>query len=188
MLKSINNVGWLAVALALVACNQEQVAPSVLLDPRLGSASAPAATAPIVASIAGAEAPKTDALSLVRALAQNPSVLTQSWAQMSALFPGCQRPQGSNDLSCAPMAGLKLASVQDGGLGLIDLELTAPLTCDSLYQAVQAELGAGEVGSSDKCDVRWKLAPKVKGGYASISNDPKAPERIFFQLAIEQGP
>ena len=175
------------LALALVACDQKPVTPAVLAGPAQAAASAPA-IAPVASSTAVADVPKPDTLTLVRALAQNPSILTQSWAQMSALFPGCQRPQGSNDLSCAPMAGLKLASVQDGGLGIIDLELTAPLTCDSLYQAVQAELGAGEVGSSDKCDVRWKLAPKVKGGYASISNDPKAPERIFFQLAIEQGP
>jgi hypothetical protein len=172
------------LAVALTACDQKPVKPSAPIEPAPSAASA---AAPAASSTAAAEAPKADALSLVRALAQNPSILTQSWSQMSALFPGCQRPQGSNDLSCAPMAGLKLASVQDGGLGIIDLELTAPLTCDSLYQAVQAELGAGEVGS-DKCDVRWKLAPKVKGGYALISNDPKAPERIFFQLAIEQGP
>ncbi|MFG6447154.1 hypothetical protein ACG0Z6_02725 [Roseateles sp. BYS180W] len=176
------------LAVALTACDQKPVKSNVPVEPAPSAASAAAPTAAAAASsAAAAEAPKADALSLVRALAQNPSVLTQSWANMSALFPGCQRPQGSNDLSCAPITGLKLASVQDGGLGIIDLELTAPLTCDSLYQAVQAELGVGEVGS-DKCDVRWKLAPKVKGGYASISNDSKAPERIFFQLAIEQGP
>lgn len=175
------------LAVALTACDQKPVKPSAPLEPTPSASSAATPAAPAASSTAATEAPQTNALSLVRALAQNPSILTQSWSQMSALFPGCQRPQGSNDLSCAPMAGLKLASVQDGGLGLIDLELTAPLTCDSLYQAVQAELGAGEVGS-DKCDVRWKLAPKIKGGYASISNDPKAPERIFFQLAIEQGP
>ena len=172
------------LAVALTACDQKPVKPSAPIEPAPSAASA---AAPAASSTAAAEAPQTNALSLVRALAQNPSILTQSWSQMSALFPGCQRPQGSNDLNCAPMAGLTLASVQDGGLGIIDLEFTAPLTCDSLYQAVQAELGAGEVGS-DKCDVHWKLAPKVKGGYASISNDPKAPERIFFQLAIEQGP
>ncbi|WP_396271219.1 hypothetical protein [Ideonella sp.] len=176
------------LSLALTACDKKPTTPNTPVRTTPVTATSLATAALVASSPAVAvQAPSTDALGWVRALAQNPSILTQSWAQMSALFPGCQKPPGTNDLSCPPTAGLTLASVQDGGLGLIDLELSAPITCDSLYQAVKAELGAGEVGS-DTCDVRWKLAPKVKGGYASISNDPKAPQRIFFQLAMEQGP
>lgn len=48
-------------------------------------------------------------------------------------------------------------------------------------------MGAGEVGS-DICDVRWKLAPKVKGGYTAICNDPKAPQWIFFSSRWSKAP
>lgn len=173
------------LALALIGCGQQAAKPPASPVQALNVATTPSASdIPVNKPVA---APQADVMTLVQALAHDPTLLTKSWSQMSARFPGCKKPNDENDLICPPMTGLKLASVQDGGLGIIDLEFTFPVTCDIVYQAVQAELGRGEVGA-DKCDVRWKLAPKVKGGYATISNDPKAPERIFFQLAIEQGP
>lgn len=178
-------------ALAVIACQQQDTKPRVQPSEATTSSEAPrAAMAPPAVTTAASTpvlTPHSEVMTLVRTLAHNSPILTKSWNQMSVLFPGCTKPVDSNDLSCPPMDGLKLISIQDGGLGIIDLEFSSPVTCDSLYQAVQAELGKGEVGI-DKCDVRWKLSPDVKGGYATISNDPKAPERIFFQLAIEQGP
>lgn len=168
------------LALAVTACGQQDAKPRV----------PPAESATPTKAPSAAMAPRgthSDVMTLVRTLARNSPILTKSWTQMSVLFPGCTRPVASDNLNCQPMEGLKLISIQDGGLGIIDMEFTSPVTCDSLYQAVQAELGKGEVGI-DKCDVRWKLSPEVKGGNAAISNDPKAPGRIFFQLAIEQGP
>lgn len=43
------------------------------------------------------------------------------------------------------------------------------------------ELGAGEVGS-DICDVRWKLAPKVKGGYTATAMTPRRRSGSFSAL------
>lgn len=172
---------YLSVLLALVvtACGQQDTQPRV----------PPAVTAMPAKAPSAAMAPRgtpAEVMTLVGTLARNSPILTKSWAQMSILFPGCTRPVDSDNLNCPPMQGLKLISIQDGGLGIIDMEFSSPVTCDSLYQAVQAELGKGAVGL-DKCDVRWKLPPEVKGGYAAITNDPKAPTRIFFQLAMEQG-
>ena len=148
---------------------------------------APSAT--VVAAHSEKAQPASDvvAYDLIRAVIHSPTILKRRWSEMSPLFPGCSLPSNERDLQCPALSGVKQISVQDGGAGVITIEVAKPVTCEGIYNIVKESFGAGRQGES-KCDVEWNLSRWVKGGHASIFASPKDPTRVFFQMNLDQGP
>ncbi|MDO9238155.1 MAG: hypothetical protein Q7U28_19235 [Aquabacterium sp.] len=168
---------------ALASCSKfsANAAPSATVEAVHSEEAQPATTsAPTVAS-------NVVAYDLIRAVIHNPKILQRKWSEMSQLFPRCSLPSNERDLQCPALSGVKQISVQDGGAGVITIEVAKPVTCEGIYNIVKESFGAGRQGES-KCYVEWNLSRWVKGGHASIFASPKDPTRVFFQMNLDQGP
>lgn len=86
------------------------------------------------------------------------------------------------------MDGVMKISVVPGPLGIIDIVLKKPATCDALYDVLSKRFGKGELENGDKCYAEWKLGKRVKHGHVNVSPGRKDPSLLYLQFAIEQGP
>lgn len=86
------------------------------------------------------------------------------------------------------MDGVVKMSVVPGPLGIVDIVLKKPATCDALYDVLSKRFGKGELENGDKCYAEWKLGKRVKHGYVSLFPGPKDHSLLYLQFAIEQGP
>jgi hypothetical protein len=126
---------------------------------------------------------------LVDPLVSHPEILTKDWNHIRRVLPvGCFQKAGVRDLNCPPMDGVVRVSVDPGPLGIIDMVLKPPATCDQIYNLVSKRFGKGTVENGDKCYAEWKLNRWVKRGVVNLSPGRKEPSQLYLQFAIEQGP
>lgn len=126
---------------------------------------------------------------LVEPLVAHPEILTKNWDQMRIVLPvGCFQNARNRDLSCPPMDGVVRVSVDPGPLGVIDVVLKPPATCEQVYAVVSKQFGKGVLEDGGKCHAKWKLKRWVRGGHARLASDRDDPSMLYFQIGIEQGP
>ncbi|WP_374588456.1 hypothetical protein [Ideonella dechloratans] len=132
---------------------------------------------------------RADWRALIEPLADRPEILTKDWSATRAVLPaGCFQNASNGNVDCPPMDGVVKISVAPGPLGIIDIVLKKPATCDALYDVLSKRFGKGELENSDKCYAEWKLGKRVKHGHVSLSPGRKDPSLLYLQFAIEQGP
>lgn len=130
------------------------------------------------------------ALALVDGVIATPQLLSKPWREMKAAFPGgCSQAPESPELNCPPIEGVVRISAMTGGLGLIDIVMTNPISCEEVYEVVQRRYGPGDLPNpSNKCSARWNLSKHIKTGYIRISKGKQDPSKLFLQFGVEQGP
>ncbi|MCA6218249.1 hypothetical protein KGA65_17075 [Ideonella sp. B7] len=166
----------MAIALLYVAAAMPSAAAS--------DAGSPAERTPMAVP-----AVRADWRALVEPLADHPEVLTQDWSAIRSLLPvGCFRNASSSQVDCPPMAGVVRISVVPGPLGIIDIVLKQPATCDALYDILRQRFGKGQQEKGSTCYARWTLGKRVQHAYVNVSPGRKDPSLLYLQFAIEQGP
>lgn len=132
---------------------------------------------------------RSDWRTLVRALGDHPEILTKDWSATRAVLPaGCFRNASNGNVDCPPMDGVVKISVVPGPLGIIDIVLKQPATCDALYDVLSKRFGRGELEKGSTCYARWTLGKRVPHAYVNVSPGRKDPSLLYLQFAIEQGP
>jgi hypothetical protein len=86
------------------------------------------------------------------------------------------------------MEGVVRLSLDPGPLGIVDVVMKKPATCDELYDILSVRFGKGRMEHGDKCSTEWKLNRWVKRGSANLSVGRKDPTQLYLQFAVEQGP
>jgi hypothetical protein len=154
------------------------------------AAEADLAVAPVASAVASTDAPVTQSWqTLVESLAAHPDVLTKDWSSVRRVLPvGCFKNPGHRDLTCPPMEGIVSVSVDPGPLGIVDVVLTGPASCDQIYALMSHHFGKGTLEGGDKCNAEWKLNRWVKRASANLSRGRKDKSLLYLQFAIEQGP
>lgn len=153
-----------------------------------------AAVEPVMETVASATSspvtPVTQSWqALVESLAAHPDVLTKDWSSFRRVLPvGCFKNSGGRDLSCPPIEGVVSLSVDPGPLGIVDVVLKGPASCDQIYALMSRHFGKGSLEDGDKCNAEWKLNRWVKRASANLSKGRKDPSLLYLQFAIEQGP
>ena len=126
---------------------------------------------------------------LIEPLADHPEILTKDWSATRAVLPaGCFRNASDGNVDCPPMDGVMKVSVVPGPLGIIDIVLKKPATCDALYDVLSKRFGRGDLEKGSTCYARWTLGKRVPHGYVNVSPGRKDPSLLYLQFAIEQGP
>lgn len=126
---------------------------------------------------------------IVLALRDEPTVLTKSWPAFRRILPlGCFQTNNSDELSCPPIEGVKLISVVPGPLGIVDLVLDPPASCEAVQEVIGQRFGKAAQRTANACSAHWGLRRWVKGAYIDLRPSRKGPSLIRLQFAIEQGP
>lgn len=161
--------------------------PGSATAPGPATSKAPSPLATSTAQVAGATT--IPAYQLVESLIKNPRFLEKPWSEMRKAYPaGCSKPDDSPDLTCPFMEGVVRLSATASGSGIVDVVFSDPVTCEGLYDVISRRFGAGQIEGGNKCAATWKLGQWVKRGHLRVSKGKKDPSKIFFQMAIEQGP
>lgn len=144
---------------------------------------------PAAADTAQAIEPAEPAYQLVEGLIKDPRLLEKAWPEMRKAFPiGCNKSDDSPDVICPSINGVIRLSAITSGTGIVDAVFSNPISCDGLYEVISKRFGPGEIENGNKCASTWKLNAWVKRGHVRVSRGKKDPSKIFFQMAIEQGP
>lgn len=129
------------------------------------------------------------ALALVEGLIKDPRIVERSWSQIQRSLPsGCQKTDDSPDVDCPHIDGVKRISVIALGHGVVDLELTFPLTCEDLRAVVVKRFGPAKKTAANGCSGDWNLQTFMKTGYLRLSKGKKDPAKVSLQFGVDQGP
>lgn len=164
----------------LMGCHGQQIGSG------RASASAASEASPDQAALSKSGA---SAYALVEGLIKDPSIVERSWRDIKQALPeGCQQSADSTEVTCPPMDGVTWISVMASGSGIVEVVMTAPVTCEGLRSVVIKRFGSAKTTSANGCSGDWDLRRYMKTGYLRISKGKKDPGKVSLQFGVEQGP